>query len=371
MPTVKPAQPAQKVLSVNPAPSTVAPATPVRPLPKPSVGPVGAQALPAPVSVPAPVQAPLGVEDVRTALATLKPAGPSVSAGPQVMGPASLTLNPQPMAAVDAGVRPRPFDAQGNYIGGQVAPTDSRQDGWDAAAAIAYNQSIGSTPVGAEPAYLGGPVDASPRPPYVPPAQPVAPLAIQPAAASVLQPAPPALQVTQPAQQPIGQPVVPQPVTAVDTSVRPRPFDAQGNYIGGQSNQGIMQAELAAAQQYYQALAQQETAVAQNQLSQYQLQSEQAEVASEQNLWDQQRQLAGQFGQLGTVRSGAFQRQAARSVEDNMRDRTSVLSGYQNEMMTLQREVQQGIRDRQQAQVAQEQARIRAAWALAQLGATQ
>jgi hypothetical protein len=138
---------------------------------------------------------------------------------------------------------------------------------------------------------------------------------------------------------------------------------------GSRPFQVLMQSEIDAARQMYAAQAQQERAQA---LAARDVQENAMGLAQYQyglDLENQMRGLGAQFGQLGTVRSGAYQQAAAQAITQNTMQSQQVMADYQNEIARLDMEVRQGIRDRQQAAFAQEQARIRAAYAMAQLGA--
>jgi len=86
------------------------------------------------------------------------------------------------------------------------------------------------------------------------------------------------------------------------------------------------------------------------------------------NLAESQRGLIGEFGGRDTIRSGSYQASAARDEVEKAAALEAITAGYQREMTRLQLELTQGIRDRKSAEIALEAARIKAAYAMAQLG---
>lgn len=336
----------------------------------------------------------------RAASTTRRPAQRPAQRPTQIVRPGSLqrpAVQPQP--GVDSAPRPRPFDAAGNY---QVpVPPATAQP-------IVKPRPIGVPQVAPQPGVQGLTANmlnqyqtqmlaAAPQGPVAAPIAPVVapgPVAAAPARSGALAGPGGGLGLTAEERAWMReQGLTPADMDAIRALAAQNPGVAQGLHGDPQAildayrqfvpaapasaaapaaplspYDQLMQNELDAAAQMYQAQGAQEIAQAETQRQLLENAQARSQWESEQNLQASMQGLQSAYGQLGTTRSGAFQAATAQAITQNTMGADQAAADYQAEIDRLNLEVSQGILSRQDAQIAQEQARIRAAYAMAQLG---
>jgi hypothetical protein len=149
------------------------------------------------------------------------------------------------------------------------------------------------------------------------------------------------------------------PITATATSVPA----SQGPNYGA-----LRQAELQAMRDFMAAKYGLEFATTRTQRAQSEEDLGFANLGAQRGVEASRRDLEAGYGGRDTLRSGMYQQATAVDEEEHERARQQVASEYQRELDRLQLELTQGIANRRDAEIAAEAARIKAAYAMAQLG---